>query len=315
MTTESGYALSLDELSSALATYAGPPRPRTRGARHRWMSRRLALALGLVALLIAGCSYAVGFDPFRGLAAADRPANAGDKLPPGLRSLVDRRMVLSTARFVRELPNGMRFYTIAMRNGTLCLGLTHVPTSLTPHAKLSGEFDCGYSLSPTKPITFLTLDNSYYRGNREMHGTEISYGLAWNGVTAITWSGMPGHRVVTTPVRSNVWVHLGSVGSLPEARVFLHRDDGSTQKLWPSNVGNTWTTHRPPCAPLAPGVGVPPGYSRKNWCYPPYPPYLTGVASRGQPPRRAGAGPRRRSRAAGRLGIPDQAPGASGRPR
>jgi hypothetical protein len=263
MTTTSADTLSLEELSATLAAYAGPPHARTRprGARSPWMSRRLALALALVLLIFAGCSYAFNFNPFRGISAANHPATRADKLPPVMAKLVanwnkyvrrssPRYVLPETARFVRRLPNGMLFYAFATRSGSPCLAYAHPPKSYSLNVD-SGEWDCEPSLSPTRPVTmngtFVILDGH--------PGRWLGYGLVRDGITAIEFS-----RRLTVPVKDNVWVylgppvrlgphgHLGPPASDTHLPVILHLTDRSTEKLWLLPNGG-WSTIRPKCTP------------------------------------------------------------------
>jgi hypothetical protein len=248
MTFDDGHTLSLEEISTALAAYAGPPRARRRSARKTWMSRRLGLAIAFVVLIIAGCSYAVDFNPFRGLSAAEHPAGAKDSLPAFLKTEIAewneryrksprRHLLPTTARFVRRVPDGMGFYTIATQSGKLCLAVTHPPKSTLPGGLSSqGGFDCGYSLSRSQPITFMDEQNSF----NNVVGKDDNYGLALDGIRAITFIG--GRLRLTVPVKDNVWAHVGPLGS---QEVILHWDDGATQRLWSSPVNGRWIAHRP----------------------------------------------------------------------
>jgi hypothetical protein len=254
MTTTRDHALSLEELSSTLDAFAGPARPRTHGARHRWGSRRLALAVALVTLIIAGCSYAVHFNPFAGISAAEHPAGSSDALPAFLKAQITDwnkkegkasryHLLASTARFVRRLPDGMRFYAIATSGGPLCVAKVH-PRSSFPHGSgitELGGFTCGDALSPSQPITMTNWLNGSYINGKQVLGTPISYGLALDGITEISFDGGPFH--VTVPVTNNVWVHLGR--RLPEIRITVHWDDGTRTRLYSNPDNGTWSTRRP----------------------------------------------------------------------
>jgi|SRR5579871_905535 len=239
MTTERGHALSLEELSTALAAYAGPalPHARTRRARARWMSGRLAIALALLALIIAGCSYAAGFNPFRGLSAAEHPATSRDSLPPFLRRSISdwnhgtaprKRLIPGTGRFVRELPNGMRFYAIATKDNGLCVAIAHPPASTAaPGTTTKGGFTCGYLLSQRSPISVTTEQNATDRNGKTIFGTPITYGLAVDGVTAVSFGEGRGSR--TIPVKDNVLAFLGA----PHGYVItVHWGNGTKTRIW-----------------------------------------------------------------------------------
>lgn len=258
MTTSGADLLSLEELSSALAAYAGPSqaRTRTRHARNRWMSRRLALALALVALLIAGCSYAVHFNPYRWISAADHPRTSSDTPPAALSAAIanwnksfkspSKHMLAETARFVHQLPNGMRFYAVATTTGQICLAAMNLPGETLPNGvtfeKGGATYTCGYSLSPSRPITVDSEQNGSVSRGKQIFATPINYGLAADGVTAITFGGkLPN---VTVRVTDNVWAYLGRID---QRRVVIHWDDGRTQRVCWTPIAETWTTHLRAC--------------------------------------------------------------------
>ncbi len=253
MKTTSVDLLSLEELSSALATYSGPAQARTRphGARHRWMSRRLALAVALVALLIAGCSYVAQVNPYRWISAADHPATSRDTPPAWVTSGIadwnkthkspSKHMVASTARFVHELRDGIRFYTIATTNGGLCIVGSHLPRQTMANGvsfSNGGGFTCEHTLTPMHPIAVESEQNATYINGKQVLATPINYGLAVDGVTAISFGDL------TVPVTDNAWAHIGRLGRGP---VILHFNDGRTRRVCWAPLQETWTTHRSAC--------------------------------------------------------------------
>jgi hypothetical protein len=226
MTTQNVHPLSLDELATTLDVYAGPLRPRTRLAQHRWRSWRAASAAVVLALVLAGAAYAAGFNPFAGISAADHPATSNDSLPAFLtadiaqfNSIYERmghgHLLSDSARFVRELPSGMRFYTIATSAGGLCLA--NVYPSGSSNAK--GGYGCGDSLSRSQPITI---------GSQQPNPATppISYGLAMDGVTAVSF--MAEGVETKVPVKGNVWAYEGQANL---HSVTVYWADGSTQSL------------------------------------------------------------------------------------
>jgi len=188
--------------------------------------RRLAWAAAVLVLVFAGVAYATGFNPFKGISAANHPATANDSLPAWLAADIAQfnstyeqtghgQLLPDSARLIRQLPSGMRFYTLATSAGDLCLANVYPPVS----SNARGGFSCGDSLSQTTPITV---------GSEEPAGpaTAISYGLAMDGVTAVSF--MAGGGETTVPVTDNVWIYAGQANL---QTVTVHWADGSTQAL------------------------------------------------------------------------------------
>lgn len=226
MTRQDVQPLSLDELATTLEAYAGPPRPRKPLAQHQWRPWRLAWAAAALAMALAGAAYAAGFNPFAGISAADHPASPRDSLPAFLaadiaefNSTYERmghgHLLPDSARFVRRLPSGMRFYTIATSAGGLCLANVYPPGS----SNAKGGYGCGDSLSQSRPITI---------GSQQPNPATppISYGLATDGVTAVSF--MAGGVETTVRVKDNVWAYEGQANL---RSVTVHWANGSTQKL------------------------------------------------------------------------------------
>jgi hypothetical protein len=224
MTTK-GNALSFEELSRALAAHAGPSRPRTRHARSRWSGRRTAWVAAALVLILAGAAYAAGFNPFAGISAADHPATSDDSLPAFLTAEIAQSNAMNkdmghgellpdSTRFVSQLPSGMRFYVIATSAGGLCLAEVRPPGSSNARAAIS----CGESLSANHPITLVSENPD--------GSTPISYGLAMDGVTSISFPA--GGDETTVPVTDNVWAYEGAANL---QTVIVHWDDGSNQTL------------------------------------------------------------------------------------
>jgi hypothetical protein len=122
------------------------------------------------------------------------------------------RLLPDTARFITQVPSGMRFYTIATSAGGLCLA--------TVRSSGGSGLGCGDSLSQSRPITIASE-----RTNRAT--PPVSYGLAMDGVTAVSFKAH-GHQT-TTPVKNNVWAYEGQNGALRS--VTVHWENGSTQTL------------------------------------------------------------------------------------
>jgi hypothetical protein len=223
MQTQNASTISLDELANTLESYAGPARPRRLPVQRRWRLSRIAWAAAALVLVFVGAAYAAGFNPFAGISAADHPATSNDALPASLTAHIAEfssgmerdghgRLLPDTARFITQLPRGMRFYTIATSAGGLCLA--------TVRPSGGNGLECGDSLSKSRPITIASE-----RTNRAT--PPVSYGLALDGVTAVSFKA---HRHQTTvPVMNNVWAYEGQNGAL--GSVTVHWENGSTQTL------------------------------------------------------------------------------------
>lgn len=223
MTTQNASAISLDELANTLKSYAGPAHPRRLPVRHRRRPWRIAWAAAALVLAFVGAAYAAGFNPFPGIAAANHPATSTDTLPASLTAHIAEfssgmeryghgRLLPDTARFITQLPSGMRFYTIATSAGGLCLA--------TVRSSGGSGLECGDSLSKSRPITIASE-----RPNRAT--PPVSYGLAMDGVTAVSFKAH-GHQT-TVPVKDNVWAYEGQNGALRS--VTVHWRNGSMQTL------------------------------------------------------------------------------------
>ena len=121
------------------------------------------------------------------------------------------RLLPDTARFITQLPSGMRFYTIATSAGGLCLATVRSPGG--------NGLECGDSLSKSRPITIASE-----RTNRAT--PPVSYGLAMDGVTAVSFRARG--TETTVPVKDNVWAYEGQAHL---RSVTVHWENGSTQTL------------------------------------------------------------------------------------
>jgi hypothetical protein len=215
--------IALDELANTLEFYAGPAQPRRLPLRRRWWRPwRLAWTAAALVLVLVGAAYAAGFNPFAGISAAEHPATSNDKLPAsvtahiaefssGMEKMGHGRLLVKSARFITQVPSGMRFYTIAATGGGLCLA--------TVRPAGGSGLECGDSLSKTRPVTL--------GSERLSRATPpVSYGLALDGVTAISF--MAGGTKTTVPVKDNVWTYEGQANL---RSVTVHWRNGSTQTL------------------------------------------------------------------------------------
>jgi hypothetical protein len=225
MQTQNAAPFSLDELANTLEFYAGPARPRRTPVQRRWRPWRIAWVGAALVLAFVGAAYAAGFNPFTGISAANHPATPSDALPEFLTAHIAEfssamehmghgHLLPDTARFITELPSGMRFYTIATSAGGLCLANVDPPGS-----NAQGGFGCGDSLNQSRPITI-----GSERANPAT--PPVSYGLAMDGVTAVSFTA--GGAETTVPVTDNVWAYEGQADL---TSVTVHWENGSTQTL------------------------------------------------------------------------------------
>jgi hypothetical protein len=225
MQTQNAAPFSLAELANTLEFYAGPARPRRVPVQRRWRPWRIAWVAAALVLVFVGAAYAAGFNPFAGISAANHPATPSDALPAFLTDHIAEfsssmehmghgHLQPDTARFITELPSGMRFYTIATSAGGLCLANVDPPGS---NAK--GGLGCGESLDQSRPITI---------GSERANAATppVSYGLAMDGVTAVSFRA--GGAETTVPVTHNVWAYEGQTDL---TSVTVHWKDGNTQML------------------------------------------------------------------------------------
>lgn len=225
MQTQNASTISLDELANTLESYAGPARPRRLRAQRRWRPWRIAWVAAALVLVFVGAAYAAGFNPFAGISAANHRATSTDTLPAfltghmaefssAMKQMGHGQLLPDTARFITELPSGMRFYTIATSAGGLCLANVD-----PPGGNAKGGFGCGDSLSPSRPITI-----GSEQANRAT--PPVSYGLAMDGVTAVSFTA--GGAETTVAVTDNVWAYEGQADL---TSVTVHWKNGSTQTL------------------------------------------------------------------------------------
>jgi len=226
MTTQNAPTISLDELATTLKAWAGPPRPRRQPVQRNSRRWRLVHAAAALAVVFVSAAYAAGFNPFAGISAANHPATSSDAPPASMTARLAEfsstmekmghgHLLLGSARSITELPSGMRFYTIATSAGGLCLATVNHPGSSAKGAAL----ECGDSLSRQRPITIAS--------EQVNHSTpRVSYGLALDGVTAVSFRAGGAER--TVPVKDNVWAYEGEANL---RAITVHWKNGSTQNL------------------------------------------------------------------------------------
>lgn len=209
-----------DVLRRADALPLGPRRGRRRGATRRRRRPLLVTAAAAAALAGAGVAIAAGFGVFRGISAAQHPVTAADGLDPVVAaSLATEHDGLepANARFVTQLPGGIRIYALPTRSGGLCTVAERLPGSNT--GKVGGSMaGCGRPLTQRRPTT---LDS--FRANEAT--PPITWGIALDSVTAVSF--MAGGREVTVPVKNNVWAYEGTNAAFRSLTV--HFRNGGTE--------------------------------------------------------------------------------------
>ena len=224
--------VSLEELRSALNTYAGPDHPRERPTKHglRRVRGVSAAVLALAALVGAGVAIADGVGAFNGIGAAQHAQTGADVLDAKTRAGLQNacpsgtveafyrpecHLVLDSARLVGQVPSYGNVYVVTDTRGDLCTYFE------------GGDGSCGPPLSQSHPITFGTFNPSPTTG-----GTFIASGVAIDGVTTVSFT--VNGRAVQVPVANNVWVYSESGSHATDAQcIVAHLDDGSTVNPFP----------------------------------------------------------------------------------
>jgi hypothetical protein len=168
----------------------------------------IAAAIAAAILAAAGVAIAAGIGAFNGISAAQHQKRAADMLDPATARFLRHGLsgiVLDSARLVSRLPSGRRIYVATNADANLCVVIEQQMAS------------CGPNLARTHPTTMATF-------RRSPGSKPISYGVALDGVTAISFKA--GGKIVTVPVKDNVWAYEGNSSIMRWAKV--HFDDGTT---------------------------------------------------------------------------------------
>ncbi len=225
--------VSLEELRSVLAAYAGPDNPREYTARHRLGRLRPVLVVAVVtgALAGAGVAIAAGLGAFNGISAAQQTQVGVSVLDPAALATIKQNnatmiqynkahaadlpvLQLDTARVLGRMPDGSPVYGLTDQHGDLCtLG------------EVGGG--CGPPLSRSHPIT-----DGFFNASPTTGGKLVASGVAMDGVTAVSFtvSGQP----VTVPVTNNIWTYTEANSHADGADcIIAHFADGSTVNAFP----------------------------------------------------------------------------------
>jgi hypothetical protein len=198
------------------------PLHRPEPAATAWRSSKpvLGAAIAVAALAAASIAVAAGFGAFSGISAAQHPPSAADKLDPSAAALVagDPRMEADSARFVTQLPDGVRIYAVATATGGLCALAERLPNN--DGTNDAAALGCGLPLTQAQPTTV-----GSFQANEST--PPISYGVALDNVAAVSF--MAGGQEVTAPVENNVWAYEGENSAINSLTV--HFKDGSTTTI------------------------------------------------------------------------------------
>lgn len=232
MTTHSNDLVSLDELRSVLASYAGPDNPRERSIRTRTRHLRplVIAAVAVAAAVAAGLAIAASFGAFDGISTAQHPPTPADKLDA--KTLADLRnacpgggqqsfympfchLVLDSARLIGTLSATGNVYVITDTRGDLCTVWE------------AGASSCGPPLSKSQPISFGTFNRAPTTGS-----TFVATGLAIDRVTSVSFT--VGGKAVTAAVNDNIWMYEEPDSHATTAScIVAHLADGSTINPFP----------------------------------------------------------------------------------
>lgn len=193
---------------------------------HERRSRRRVLIVGLVTvtLLATGVAVAAGFNPFAGIATANHPQKPQDVLAPNILAQVDApneraglgRVLPASTRLLGQLASGRRIYVAGTSKGQLAI-------LVTDHGRLA-EASYGRPLTQYEPVTIA----SSVRVKNGPHATPpLSYGIAKDGITAVSFTAHGGEQ--TVPVKHNVWFYEGNSNVLRS--ITIHYANGSTRTL------------------------------------------------------------------------------------
>jgi hypothetical protein len=156
-----------------------------------------------------------------GIGAARHPRTRADRLDPSIPASIGVvRLKPRSSRLLRRFPNGERVFAVAGTTGAACavvegLRIPHASNLKQPASDLA----CS-RLSRSVPTTIASI-------NANAGSPTFSFGIALDGVTAVSWSAAK-HGVVTVPVRHNAWVHLGNASF---RNVTVHFAGGRTRKI------------------------------------------------------------------------------------
>jgi hypothetical protein len=211
----------------------------------RPLKRRPAFAAGFAAavfVVATGVAFANDVNPFTriaafvGLTAANRAQTSQDALDPAIVAQLDSaeeytsrgkrpldpgpprgEIVTDSIRFLRELPSGRNLYLARTTTEQLIV-------ILTEDGKLASAF--GVPPLPTRdPVTEASIDD-------EMHPARgapgLFFGIAQDGVTAVSFINEDGGTEQTVPVIDNVWAFEGSVW--PQWTITAHYADGTRSR-------------------------------------------------------------------------------------
>lgn len=224
---EGDWQAILNAATTTPAVTVPADRPRNWLVRAWHTERRPRPMLVAVALLatmaVATAAIAAALGAFNGLGVAQHPRTAGDVMDPATAAYVKLNLAgiqLDTTRHIGQLPDGQKIYVITGTLDDLC-------TVVSPP---NAEAWCGEPLSNAHPATLYT----YPAFNNDAATRWITFGIALNGVTSVSFrtapGGDPSGPEVTVPVNDNLWTYPNNDEPPPYALqpVTAHFADGTT---------------------------------------------------------------------------------------
>ena len=199
--------------------------PVTLRARSSRRKTYAALAALVLAIVVTGIALGGSLNPLSGIGAADHPPTPKDVLNPDVQAQLRADLaspgsidpiggrLTGAARFIGTLPSGKPVYLIPTAKGRLCVLVAGLAES------------CGDPLTMRQPITFTTVF-------RHPGDPTYAYGVARDGVTAVSFTVSPG-RPVTVPVQRNFFVYESDRSSSPRgfADVRVTFSDGRVESI------------------------------------------------------------------------------------
>jgi hypothetical protein len=238
------------ELLSPLQSIESVPLPARRPVR-RPLTRRPAFVAGVAAAVFAvgtGVAFANDVNPFSriaafvGLTAADGAQTSQDVLDPAIVAQLDSaeervrpdrplpvisrgEIVSDSTRFLKELPSGRSLYLATTTTDQLILILTD-----------DGKLASAVGLPPLparNPVTVAWIDDDLF-GRGICCTPRFSYGIAQDGITAVSFMDQQGGSEQTVSVIDNVWAYEGR---MRQQEVTAHYADGTTHTV--TRLGGT----------------------------------------------------------------------------
>jgi hypothetical protein len=211
---------------------------RARETPERRPLTRPAFVAALAAAVFAvgtGVAFANDVNPFTriaafvGLTAADRARASHDVLDPaivaqldsaeedeartGLSAVSPGDIVRDSIRFLKQLPSGRDLYVATTTTDELTLILTD-----------DGELSVAVAVPSLPERDAVTVART---GGGNAGVLPLYFGIAQDGVSAVSFKNENGYRQTTVPVTDNVWAYEGYAQAL--GKITVHYADGTSQ--------------------------------------------------------------------------------------